>query len=74
MEELFLQSLCCNASAELHPEKLGSTTEIALLEYTEKAGIDYKEFRSRYTVIQKMPFNSSRKRMSIIIETGNQDS
>lgn len=32
MENLFLEALCCNSSAELTPES-GSKTEIALLEY-----------------------------------------
>jgi magnesium-transporting ATPase (P-type) len=51
MENLFLQSLCCNSSAELFPEKLGSSTEIALLEYIEKTGTKYHQYREQYHVI-----------------------
>jgi magnesium-transporting ATPase (P-type) len=52
------------------PEQVGSKTDIALLEYIEKCGFSYKEQRNSVSVIKKIPFNSSRKRMSVIIESG----
>ncbi|CAD8132398.1 unnamed protein product [Paramecium pentaurelia] len=68
MENLFLEALCCNSSAELTPES-GSKTEIAILEYLQKARVEYRKMRESVNYIKKNPFNSARKRMSVIVET-----
>ncbi|CAD8143054.1 unnamed protein product [Paramecium octaurelia] len=68
MENLFLEALCCNSSAELIPES-GSKTEIAILEYLQKARIDYRKKRESVNFIKKNPFSSARKRMSVIVDT-----
>ncbi|CAK60404.1 unnamed protein product (macronuclear) [Paramecium tetraurelia] len=68
MENLFLEALCCNSSAELTPES-GSKTEIAILEYLQKARIDYRRMREQVNFIKKNPFSSARKRMSVIVDT-----
>jgi Ca2+ transporting ATPase len=54
----------------LIPEEKGSSTEIALLKYFSKAGVDYNKYREQYPTKLKYPFSSSRKRMSIVVETG----
>jgi magnesium-transporting ATPase (P-type) len=50
---------------------MGSKTEIAILEYIEKTGNNYQQIRKANKFLQKMPFNSARKRMSVIIELPN---
>ena len=55
----------------LHPEEKGSSTEIALLKYIEKTGVSYAKYREEYSPLQKIPFSSARKRMSMIVERGN---
>lgn len=57
-----------NSSALLKPEEKGSSTEIAILKYFEKMGVDYEEYRSKYEAKVKFPFSSKRKRMSMVIE------
>lgn len=51
----------------LRPVEKGSSTEIAFLKFMAKAGYDYEKIRESYQVIAKFPFNSSRKRMSVVI-------
>ena len=51
----------------LRPEPKGSKTEIALLEFVEKCGVNYEEHRVMYTDSLKFPFSSARKRMSMVI-------
>ena len=53
------------------PEIKGSSTEIALLKFTDKCGIDYEKIREQSQVVHRFPFNSSRKRMSVIIKTAD---
>ena len=55
----------------LRPEHKGSVTEIACLEFLERAQIKYEDIRAQYPVSVKYPFSSSRKRMSSIIELPN---
>jgi P-type Ca2+ transporter type 2B len=51
----------------LRPEEKGSSTEIAILKYFEKMDVKYEDYRENYEVKHKMPFSSSRKRMSIVV-------
>jgi Ca2+ transporting ATPase len=57
-----------NSTALLVPEEKGSSTEIALLKYFQKMGVDYEEERSRHPTKLKYPFSSARKRMSVILD------
>ena len=52
----------------LRPEPKGSKTEIALLEFIEKCGINYEKERERNPTSIKFPFSSARKRMSMVLE------
>lgn len=64
---------CVNSSALLRPEKKGSSTEIAILNLIEKMGFNYEELREKYPAITKFPFNSKRKRMSILVKYENSE-
>ncbi|KAJ3222587.1 hypothetical protein HDU81_009800 [Chytriomyces hyalinus] len=49
-------------------EFIGSKTEVALLEFTQKLGRSYQEDRQTSQVLEIIPFSSDRKRMSTIIK------
>lgn len=57
-----------NSTAMLEPEEKGSSTEIAILKYFKRMGINSEEYKSKFDVKLKIPFSSSRKRMSIVVE------
>lgn len=64
---------CVNGAAELEPEEKGSSTEIAILKFVKRCGIDYRAVREEHPTILKYPFSSARKRMSVVLENkGNQ--
>lgn len=52
----------------LRPEPKGSKTEIALLEFVERCGLNYEVERERNPISVKFPFSSARKRMSLVLE------
>jgi P-type Ca2+ transporter type 2B len=66
--QLFKIASVLNSTAQLQPEEKGSSTEIALLKYFQRMGVNCEQFKSSFDVKLKMPFSSSRKRMSIVIE------
>lgn len=66
--ELFNINACVNSTANLYPEEKGSSTEIAILKYIEKTGLKYSEYRENHPTLQKFPFSSARKRMSVIVQ------
>ncbi len=43
--ELFRLNTCVNGAAELEPEEKGSSTEIAILKFIRRCGIDYRAVR-----------------------------
>ncbi|KAJ3400440.1 hypothetical protein HDU80_006965 [Chytriomyces hyalinus] len=49
-------------------EFIGSKTEVALLEFTNKLGRSYQQDRQNSQVLEVIPFSSDRKRMSTIIK------
>jgi len=57
-----------NSTALLEPEEKGSSTEVALLKYFKKMNVDYDAYRVKYEPKLKIPFNSSRKRMSVVVD------
>jgi P-type Ca2+ transporter type 2B len=71
LEDLFLQSTCCNSSANLRPKETGSKTEVAILQYIDRCQIRYESVREKYHPFMKFPFSSMRKRMGIVIELEN---
>ena len=68
LKELFFVSLACNNDSNLETGT-GSKTDHAILEFLEKRGIGYKEYREKYmndkTII--FSFSSERKRMGVIV-------
>ena len=68
MKELFFTTLACNNDSNLDTGN-GSKTDHAILEFLQKNGICYKEYREKYmndkTIIYS--FSSERKRMGIIV-------
>lgn len=66
-EALDMGSTLCNDSEITEKnEEIGDPTEVALLRYAEKRGIDYKEMREKYDRLSEIPFDSDRKLMSTV--------
>lgn len=67
VKALNLTSTLCNDS-EITDEgkEIGDPTEVALLHYATKRGIDYKEIREKYDRLSEIPFDSDRKLMSTV--------
>lgn len=62
-----MSSTLCNDSEVTETGKeIGDPTEIALLRFAEKRGIDYKELREKYDRLSEIPFDSDRKLMSTV--------
>lgn len=70
--DYFTVASCVNGTAQLLPEEKGSSTEIAILKYFQKMGIDYESIREIYPTKSKFPFSSARKRMSVIADFKNE--
>lgn len=67
VEAMDLSSTLCNDSEITETGKeIGDPTEIALLRFAEKRGIDYKELREKYDRLSEIPFDSDRKLMSTV--------
>ncbi|MBM6837012.1 cation-translocating P-type ATPase, partial [Clostridium saudiense] len=67
VEAMNLGSTLCN-DADITEEgvELGDPTEVALLRFATKRGIDYKELREKYDRLSELPFDSDRKLMSTV--------
>ena len=59
----------CNNSVYRNGEVSGDPTEVAIYNLTENAGID-KNYLATYTRISEIPFDSERKRMSVVCTDG----
>ncbi len=59
----------CNNSVYRNGEVSGDPTEVAIYNLTENAGID-KNYLATYTRISEIPFDSERKRMSVVCIDG----
>lgn len=75
MELLLLTAgLCNNAALEFDNNTwkiLGDPTEAALLTAIKKSGIDLKEAKTRFQIIHTYPFDSTRKRMTVLVKVLN---
>lgn len=60
-----------NSTAFLRPNETGSKTEVSILQFIERCGYNYEKLREKVQVIKSMPFNSSRKRMGLILVGSN---
>lgn len=68
-DALFRSAIALNTTAHLDAEGgkgIGNPTEIALLLWLEKAGIDYKELRKDEYIEAQLPFSTERKYMATI--------
>ncbi|HAU0830159.1 TPA: cation-translocating P-type ATPase [Legionella pneumophila] len=66
---------CNNASFEIQDEQLaivGDSTEVALLIAATKGGVEPKELRASLPRIKELPFNSERKRMTVIYKQNHE--
>lgn len=71
---LLYGSLCNNATLQVKKGKYvvdGDPTDGALLIAARKLGIDFQSSQS-FQIIKEIPFDSNRKRMSVIVEDENQ--
>ncbi len=59
-------TLCNDSEITEEGKELGDPTEVALLHYATKRGIDYKEIREKYDRLSEIPFDSDRKLMSTV--------
>ncbi len=59
----------CNNSVYRNGEVSGDPTEVAIYNLTENSGVD-KNYLASYTRISEIPFDSERKRMSVVCTDG----
>lgn len=59
-------TLCNDSEITEEGKEIGDPTEVALLHYATKRGIDYKEIREKYDRLSEIPFDSDRKLMSTV--------
>ncbi|AKM82459.1 TPA: ATPase [Candidatus Berkelbacteria bacterium] len=57
-------AILCNDAEVETDNAVGDPTEIALLEWAKKEGVDVAEYRKKYLKIDELPFNSRRRFMS----------
>ncbi|MBA0571483.1 hypothetical protein Golob_005055 [Gossypium lobatum] len=75
--DLLLQSIFQNTGAEVVKGKdgknniLGSPTETAILEFGLLLGGEFKKYREESTILKVEPFNSEKKRMSVLVSLSN---
>lgn len=63
---ILCSSLCNDADITTDGTEIGDPTEIALINYANKNGFDYKQIRKSNVRLSELPFDSSRKRMSTV--------
>lgn len=72
-DEAFSCSMAVNSTAELGLDDgrevvIGNPTEGALLQWLKSKGVDYRELRDRYVVVEQQPFSTETKYMSSLVE------
>ena len=68
--QLVIDGALCNDSSEDGKTGIGDPTELALIRYSNKHGLDYEELRERYPRLGEIPFDSDRKLMSTVHKIG----
>ncbi len=63
--------LLCNDAKIVEGERFGDPTELALIDMTEKCGVERGRVEREYPRIQEIPFDSSRKRMTTMHKKGD---
>ena len=72
-DELFRSSIALNTTAHLDAEGgkgIGNPTEIALLLWLDKNGVDYKTLRKEEYIEAQLPFSTERKYMATVGNMG----
>ena len=72
---LHIGHLCNNASLEKEKGRwkiLGDPTEASLLVLARKAGVTDSAIEKRYKIVEELPFDSDRKRMTVIVKEKKQ--
>lgn len=66
------QAIALNTTAELGEDGagIGNPTEIALLTWLQKHGVDYQTIRNNATTIAQLPFSTENKYMATVAEIG----
>lgn len=66
------QAIALNTTAELGEDGagIGNPTEIALLTWLQKHGVDYQTIRNNATTIAQLPFSTENKFMATVAEIG----
>lgn len=76
LEHLFLSGVLCNNAVLKEKDgeiiEIGDPTEIALLRAADTVGCDVKEINRNYILRDELPFDSERKRMTTVHETGGE--
>ena len=67
-KELFLINLFVNSTADIKNKNYGSPTEIGLMKFGERFNETYGDYRMNCNVMEKLSFNSVRKRTSVVVE------
>ncbi|PLR77396.1 calcium-translocating P-type ATPase, PMCA-type [Bacillus sp. V3-13] len=65
-KKLLLMALLCNDSITEEKKEMGDPTEIALVNFGEKYGLDELKIREEYPRIGEIPFDADRKLMSTV--------
>ncbi|WP_304152373.1 calcium-translocating P-type ATPase, PMCA-type [Hoylesella buccalis] len=67
------QAIALNTTAELgeNGAGIGNPTEIALLTWLQKHGVDYQTIRNQATTIAQLPFSAENKYMATVAEVGS---
>lgn len=70
--DVLAQSIALNTTAELGEDGagIGNPTEIALLTWLQKHGVDYQTIRNQATMIAQLPFSTENKYMATVAEMG----
>jgi P-type Ca2+ transporter type 2C len=67
---MFKSAILCNNSILEDDNYFGDPTELALLRISNKLGYDLNEVKKRYSRVDEIPFDSERKRMTIMADNG----
>ncbi|WP_031542856.1 cation-translocating P-type ATPase [Mesoplasma photuris] len=66
-KDLFLKALVLpNDSVTEGNERIGDPTELALVDFADLMGIDEQQFRTKFTRVDEVPFDSERKLMTTV--------
>lgn len=63
-----IAALCNDSYINQDKQEIGDPTEVALIQFANKCGRDYKELRTAYPRQAELPFDSDRKLMSTVHE------